>query len=680
MKILSKSIVGKIIFITSSIAIIIFSLTGIFFYEYNKRILTDNVKQDIHKSSQLINEEISSIFKDCQIIVEQMATNQEILTYLRSVKTREDIAGHELYPSLFKTLKEIEKTNDLLLGVFIGNLDVDFITSSSGYISGKDYVSSERIWYKAAIESGGVGFSEPYIDIETKEIVVTAVQAIRNGNKVEGFVAVDILLINIPSIMMDNQIGDFGKNFLITKEGTFVYHKDENNIMNKKIKEDESLINIRELTGEDGIQQVEYQGKEYFFVYSDLVTTGWPMGILAEKDEMLKELKNINKVIISIFVIGGVILIIILFLTIRKTLIPLKLAIGHAGEISDGDLTREVPPEFVKREDEIGMLARAFDNLSKSFTLLIRDIITSTQSVSCSAKEMMVVSNQSTSMGEEIARTVEEIARGASDQAKDTESGAYLAQNLGGLIEEERAFILRLNKAIDDVLNLTDEGVKEINDLKKKAMVSSEATTVISEIIKDTNESATKIRLASDTISSISEQTNLLALNAAIEAARAGEQGRGFAVVADEIRHLAEQSKTFTKQIDDMVLELIENSGKAVGKADEVLELVDQQQKSVEATEIKYGEIAKAIDESSKVTENLKVASMTMEEKKTEILSVIENLSAIAEENAAATEEVAASADQQLTELEGINVLSNDLTTRAKSLNEAISVFKIKGQ
>lgn len=72
------------------------------------------------------------------------------------------------------------------------------------------------------------------------------------------------------------------------------------------------------------------------------------------------------------------------------------------------------------------------------------------------------------------------------------------------------------------------------------------------------------------TLDEITSQTNLLSLNASIEAARAGEQGKGFAVVAQEIRSLADSSKAFTSQINEIVmntnLHMSELKGKIVNQ------------------------------------------------------------------------------------------------------------------
>lgn len=61
-------------------------------------------------------------------------------------------------------------------------------------------------------------------------------------------------------------------------------------------------------------------------------------------------------------------------------------------------------------------------------------------------------------------------------------------------------------------------------------------------------------------ITDIASQTNLLALNAAIEAARAQEHGRGFAVVADEVKKLAERTQRATRDVENTINTLKQES------------------------------------------------------------------------------------------------------------------------
>lgn len=62
-------------------------------------------------------------------------------------------------------------------------------------------------------------------------------------------------------------------------------------------------------------------------------------------------------------------------------------------------------------------------------------------------------------------------------------------------------------------------------------------------------------------VSDVAANSNLLGLNAAIEAARAGEHGRGFAVVAEEIRKMAVNSADAVKDIK-VILRNIQDEGK----------------------------------------------------------------------------------------------------------------------
>jgi len=179
-------------------------------------------------------------------------------------------------------------------------------------------------------------------------------------------------------------------------------------------------------------------------------------------------------------------------------------------------------------------------------------------------------------------------------------------------------------------------------------------------------------------IRTISEQTNLLALNAAIEASRAGEAGKGFAVVADEIRKLAEQSNQFTKEISTVIGDLTGKTGQAVQTMQKVSNLVNSQSESVATTNGKFEDVAVSIEKIKTVIEDLYNLGNNMGEKKDEVINILQNLSAISEENAAGTEEAAAYLQNQTNSIYEVANSSEELAKLANKMQENVSKFNIQ--
>ena len=426
-------------------------------------------------------------------------------------------------------------------------------------------------------------------------------------------------------------------------------------------------------------------GKSYYTVYEPLKDgNNEIIGILflGVSDEDAQNLINeySGKLLKNLLLIGSIMLILAIIAVIffvRRIVNPITRIVQHGNLIADLDIRKDVDKDLLERGDEVGLLAKTMQVISENLKDIISNINSSSITLSSSAEELSATSNQASTVSDEIAKTIEEIASGATDQAKETEQGALNIDDLGMIIENEQDLVKSVNEAADLVDKLKNEGTSIMTELINKNQESTKVAKDVSEIIIETNSSAGKIVSASEMIKNIAEQTNLLALNAAIEAARAGEAGRGFAVVADEIRKLAEQSNNFTTEIEQVIKELTGKTNNAVESMKVLDDIVKVQTVSVDDTNNKFAGIAEAVENMKNVLENLNDSGRQMAVKKDEIIGIIQNLSAISEENAASTEEASAAVEEQTASMSEIASASESLTKLAQEMKESVQRFKV---
>jgi len=114
-----------------------------------------------------------------------------------------------------------------------------------------------------------------------------------------------------------------------------------------------------------------------------------------------------------------------------------------------------------------------------------------------------------------------------------------------------------------------------------------------------------------------------------------------------------------------------------VNKVQEVISIVETQATSVKKTEDKFDQIAVLIEQVKDIIVKLNLSSENMDANKKDILNVMRNLSAIAEENAAGTQQASAAIEEQSAAIEEIANSSENMAQIAMELRVLLQNFTI---
>lgn len=397
--------------------------------------------------------------------------------------------------------------------------------------------------------------------------------------------------------------------------------------------------------------------------------------------------KEILKAVTSLTInssIGGLIVLflcnIVGFIVALKLVKPIERTTREASRLAELDFTgMETKKGILNRErkDETGVMNRAILSLQQELAHMTANVNEQCDKLYAAAGSMMQSVDETLNTVGQVEKAVGEIAEGATSQAAETQTATEQIIVMGNMIEETGSEVEELRANARKMRSAGEQATEIIGALSEVNRQTKDAIAVIAKQTDVTNESALKIKTAVDIITDIAEETNLLSLNASIEAARAGEQGRGFAVVAGQIQKLAEQSNESAQQITSIIELLIQETQRSVQTMTDVKTVIDKQDENVNQTEKAFGDVRDGITQSIEGIRAIARRVKELDEARVKVVDVVQNLTAIAEENAASTEQTSASATEMSAIMESIDSNARDLNEVANLLRDSMSKFKI---
>jgi len=259
-------------------------------------------------------------------------------------------------------------------------------------------------------------------------------------------------------------------------------------------------------------------------------------------------------------VVGYILSMAVIILVLHRFTSSITRMLHHMGDIiTSGDLTARIP---VNSTDEIGMIARKFNEFLEVMHQIIGEVSDMTSGIVKASQDLAANSESLTSRTGEQSRSIDDTGR--------------TLQNISAFIQHSHADVTAVEstlQAFKDTINSRVALIRDVTETMRKIDASSMEIGKIVEVINEIN-----------------FRTNLLALNASIEAARAGESGKGFAVVATEVRNLAQETVASSQTIQQITMHSRDSTRKG-------MDLVSATSAFFEGVVAKIAEIVKNISD-----------------------------------------------------------------------------------
>ena len=340
----------------------------------------------------------------------------------------------------------------------------------------------------------------------------------------------------------------------------------------------------------------------------------------------------------------------------------------------EADLTKRIK---IKTKDELGKLARGFNNFVTSLQNIIKEIAIASPKVSEQAQGLSSISEELSATSEEISASVQQIAQASRKQLEDTNRIVQEAKVTQSNIIDTVETAKRSKQLSDKILALSKEGKVEAEAASENTNSIVERIQQLTERIDTLGNETEKISKITETINSIADTTSILALNAAIESARAGKAGKGFSVVADEIKRLAETNSNQAREISRIIENIIDKITSTMKEAEqtrkEVLKSREVLLSASERLRVISEEISTAVENIDKIVQKGEINQKTVNR----LVRIVDSVAREAQQNAASAEEVAASVEEQSAAFNQLVESSQVLFNLADNLKNLVHRFKI---
>lgn len=345
--------------------------------------------------------------------------------------------------------------------------------------------------------------------------------------------------------------------------------------------------------------------------------------------------------------------------------------------MGEGDFTFDLDEKVKQRKDELGVVAKAIQNMKDSLGKLITTINEDAMRLAELEQSLTKQVEETREKSKEIVVITQNAVEGTNQQKSISDENVRLAAEITESVNGVSDNFSNISNTATETASAAEEGSEKLNHVVTQMQKIGNNVTQTRDQIHELENMSGKIENIVEMIADIASQTNLLSLNASIEAARAGEQGKGFAVVASEVGSLAVQSSKSANDIADMIKQIQESIKLSVSLMEEGYESAQGGIELAENTKASFAgitdKIAMISDEMGNVTNVMQSAARGSEK----LQCAMDEIDQIAEKVSENTNHVAAEVNEQNDQMHEVKIRISELGKLSNELLEGLRVFKI---
>jgi HAMP domain-containing protein len=250
----------------------------------------------------------------------------------------------------------------------------------------KAFDPRQRPWYLRASQGDVSIWTDLYVDANTKKLTVTAATPVRDSSgRLLGVAGLDVLLETLQSDVLNIQIGYKNEPFMVNRQGMVLVRRgmDQKNTEWDKAYRTDNLLETPNpgfkrivsdmVSGAAGIQTFEGDDNQQNYVaYAPISAVNASLAIIVPRSEIVRPVRENGKLVLLVLAVFVLVSIGIGVWLGNQVSLPIQELTVLVDKASKGLL--EVDEIPIRRKDEVGVLARAFNRMLSNLATVLKEL------------------------------------------------------------------------------------------------------------------------------------------------------------------------------------------------------------------------------------------------------------------------------------------------------------------